>query len=305
MGRFPLPFPVVCYGSMKRGSRKGWRWRVADQEANRDLNLLYEPGNWGDILKGMWAALTTRALARGRSRGPFRYLDPFAGAPTYPLVEAASRRLARVSAGYFRQLQDAYARSGRLASTALLVRDAARDSGVDFRMDVFDTDDARRESWASVAEARILPVPSGEAVVEALKSLEEAPRLILIDPYDFFVRWSFFLPHVLSAARRSTVLVYSYNRAPRGPGQQRMYEDLRRALEAGLPGGEEALLGRVPADATMARAYHEMVLLGKTAELGDLRDELRAVTSDLATAIVSEGAFEVVQAADNTGKARS
>jgi hypothetical protein len=290
---------------MKRGSRKGWRWRVADQEANRDLNLLYEPGNWGDVIKGMWATVTASALAQGDTERPFLYLDPFAGAPTYPLVEAASRRLAEVPAGQFRRLQDVYARSGSMASTALLVRDAARAAAGDFRMEVYDTDDARREAWAAIAEARILPGPSGEAVVEALENLEEAPRLILIDPYDFFVRWSFFLPHVLAAARRSVVLVYSYNRAPRGPGQQRMYGDLRRALAAGLPRGEEALIGRVPADATVARAYHEMMLLGAPAFLRALREELSAVTRDLATAIVSGGAFEVIEAAENAGKARS
>src|SRR5262245_14809337 len=87
--------PAISPGrlSMKRGARKGWRWRVPEQAANKDLRLLYEPGNWGDILKGLWAVLAARAIIQARGRNELRYFDPFAGSPTYPLVEASRRRL--------------------------------------------------------------------------------------------------------------------------------------------------------------------------------------------------------------------
>ena len=45
-----------------------WSWKVADRDKNQDLNLRYEPGNWGDVIKGVWALATARAVAAGRER---------------------------------------------------------------------------------------------------------------------------------------------------------------------------------------------------------------------------------------------
>jgi len=291
---YPLFLGVVSYEVMRGGAKKGWRWRVADPDANKDLNLLYEPGNWGDVIKGAWSIATARALSRGRPSRRFRYLDPFAGAPTYPLVEASLRRLRSVPVEAYVKLQGPYVEQGKMASTGLLVRDATRLEGIEPELDVFDTDPARVEAWRGESGVRILDVPSGEAALERLRARRAVPDMVLVDPYDFFVRWQVLLPAALAAAARSVVLVYCYNRAPRGPGQQRMYGDFRDALRKGTGSGVGALLGRVPADSSLARAYHEVVLLGPDAFLRQVKDELAADARALARAIVEDGAFEAV-----------
>lgn len=61
-----------------------WHWKVPGLEDERQPGLLYEPGNWGDVLKGTWAAVTAGVLAAAiEDHRPLRYLDPFAGMPTY------------------------------------------------------------------------------------------------------------------------------------------------------------------------------------------------------------------------------
>src|SRR5262249_35583109 len=114
---------------MKRGARKGWRWRVPERTLNKDLHLLYEPGNWGDILKGLWAIVATRAIIEERGLKKLHYLDPFAGAPTYPLVEASRHRLEGLPLEGLKKLQEPYRARGLMASTAVLVRDAAMARG--------------------------------------------------------------------------------------------------------------------------------------------------------------------------------
>ena len=44
----------------------GWRWKVADAGSNPQLDLRYEPGHWGDVLKGAWAVVLARWLATRR-----------------------------------------------------------------------------------------------------------------------------------------------------------------------------------------------------------------------------------------------
>ena len=64
---------------------EGWSWR--DRDPSRHAGLRYEPGNWGDALKGEWALIAVEALL---ARGAVRVLDPFAGAPRYPLSPASA-----------------------------------------------------------------------------------------------------------------------------------------------------------------------------------------------------------------------
>ena len=178
---------------MKRGARKGWRWRVSERTANKDLHLLYEPGNWGDILKGLWAILATRTIIEVRGLKIFHHFDPFAGAPTYPLVEASRRRLEGLPLEGLKELQEPYGARGLMASTAVLVRDAAGTSGAQAELKVFDLDPVRKEAWKGEASAQILEAESGEDAIERLRSLVDGPRpgagvpdLVLVDPYDLF-----------------------------------------------------------------------------------------------------------------------
>ncbi|MBN2711082.1 MAG: hypothetical protein JXR97_01410, partial [Planctomycetes bacterium] len=64
-----------------------WGWKPKDAESTR---LLYEPGNWGDILKAGWVDIATAYIAK--NAGPFRYLDLFAGARTYPVTKKTADR---------------------------------------------------------------------------------------------------------------------------------------------------------------------------------------------------------------------
>jgi hypothetical protein len=289
---------------MKRGARKGWRWRAPERTANKDLRLLYEPGNWGDILKGLWAISAARAIIEIEARGQkeLHYFDPFAGAPTYPLVEASRHRLEAVPSPWLKSLQEPYSARGLMASTAVLVRDAARSLGAATRLTVFDLDPERKEAWKGEPGAQVLDLESGEAAMEALRGLAERPEppdrvpdLVLVDPYDLFNHWERLLPAALSFARRSSVLLYSYNKAPRGAGQWRRYQDFRQAIATGLSPGCGSLLGRIPADPSLARAYHEVVLIGPEEALRGAREGLREGTAALARHMAEAGCFEALR----------
>ena len=88
-----------------------WTWEPADVEATLGERLRYEPGNWGDLLKGVWAAAIVEHLLQGADK--FFYLDPYSGAPDYPLTDAAARRLEAVSASLLGDLRASRARSER------------------------------------------------------------------------------------------------------------------------------------------------------------------------------------------------
>ena len=113
----------------------GWSWKTEDPEQNRGLELRYEPGAWGDLLKSAWAVLVADAL-RGARPGPLRLLDPFAGAPDYPLVPASAERLEGLPAPRLNQLLAPHLARGRFPSTARLILDAWGEASAE----VFDAD---------------------------------------------------------------------------------------------------------------------------------------------------------------------
>ncbi|MBI4603300.1 MAG: hypothetical protein HY721_15205 [Planctomycetes bacterium] len=277
---------------MGKQSRSKWRWRVEDRSLNRELNLLYEPGNWGDVLKGEWAAIAARQIARSLAPREVRYLDPFAGAPTYPLVDAARERLAGAPARWFGTLQEPHVRSGRLAATALVVLEAARSAGGGARLEVYDADPARLAAWRGVPGAEVLEASSGEEALLRAAGAAEPRDLVLVDPYDLIDRWEEILPAAIAAARRSTVLLYAHVKTPRGQGHAKRYGALRDAIRGALEAPAQALFGRIPSDAAHAKAYHEAILLSPRAVPEDLRRELREAAVVLARALAEAGAFE-------------
>ena len=62
--------------SGSKNGRSDWKWKVSKRADNERLGMLYEPGNWGDILKGTWAVAVAQAATFLLNRKPVRYLDP-------------------------------------------------------------------------------------------------------------------------------------------------------------------------------------------------------------------------------------
>lgn len=264
-----------------------WTWRAPDLGAH-DSGLLYEPGNWGDVLKGSWALVVLRALLAEGVAGPLRYLDVCAGQPTYALSGAAARRIDSVG-GIFREAQAGFRERSRIASTGLLVHDACASAGAEHEVLVFDAEPGRREKWERLDRVRVLDVPSGE---EAL--VPDVADFVLVDPYDFFDHWGRWLPRAARVARRAPVLIYLYNKSPRGAGFRDQYRRLRAQLRSVVEGNVDAVLGRIASDAVRPRAYHETVLMGPAARLQPLRSGLAAETRALARGVADDGAFEEI-----------
>jgi len=268
-----------------------WRWKVPGPEENARLGLLYEPGNWGDILKGTWALAAARVLLAQTSGRPFRYLDPFAGAPTYPLTPGARRRLDLIPDSELARAQEPYSARAELASTALLVRDLAIRSGREASLFVHDVDPARGSAWGAVPEAVKPTCSTGEDLLDAWRQ-EPAPDLVLIDPYDLFDRFATLLPRGLEAAQGGAVLYYLYNKSPRSGGFERTYRSLRRALDRALGQGSSFVVGRIPSDPILPRAFHEVILAGPVPLVSALAGKLREDTESLAALLARQGAFE-------------
>ncbi len=265
-----------------------WTWRAPDQGAE-DAGLLYEPGNWGDALKGSWALVVLRSLLESAIPKPLRYLDVCAGAPTYPLSDAADRRMDRLGGGVFYDAQAAFREQRRLASTGLLIHEECAAVGVEHELQVFDADPDRREKWKCLENVRVLGVSSGE---EALGP--DVADFILVDPYDFFDHWGQWLPRAVEAARRALVLIYLYDKSPRGPGFLDQYRRLQAQLRSAVGRDVGAVRGRIASDAVRPRAYHEVVLLAPAERVRPLKTALAAETRALARAVADDGAFEEI-----------
>lgn len=289
-----------------------WSWKAEERAVNPRLRLAYEPGNWGDMLKALWAAPLVRALGSA----PLALLDPFAGAPTWPLMPSARERLARLPADIAETLapwtdRDLWPSTGRL----LLELGAAGS-----RARVFDLDERRRDAWATEERAAVLPVADGRAALEhalAATAPTSAARddptagtapadgpspsgdptaLTLLDPYDLFETHGELLPPALTWAERGPWLAYLYNKAPRSAAALRSYEQLRATLADWLAAHPEhgLLVGRLPADARLPRAWHEVALLARRDVLDAVREPALAATGDLARQLAAEGACEDV-----------
>jgi len=264
-----------------------WSWKDPAAD-NSQLELRYEPGNWGDVLKGTWAILVTGALIQERGAAPLRYLDPFAGAPDYPLVEAAAARLRSLPAEHpFARAQEIWAERGRLTSTAGLVVATAQAAGARLRAQVFDAHEGRRQAWT---EAQVEVLEHGDGA-EALRDVSDQD-LVLVDPYDLFDSWGGLLRPLLSSGPQTTVLFYLFNKAPRGAGKLRQYQAFRRRIDDCVTDGRRVLVGRLPQDAVLPRAYHEVLLVAPRRLADGLAPRLGQATRDLVRPLADAGAFE-------------
>lgn len=221
-----------------------WAWKDPKEGAL----LRYEPGNWGDILKGEWLCCWLESFT-----GPsLRYQDPFCGWQEYPVTETTRARVAASPARRY---------AGHLGySSASLVQRQARSLGLSV------------ESFLSDRESPVQLVTCD---------------LLLFDPYDFFERWPEWNELVLQAAQERDVILYLYNKSPRGVSQFRQYQALRERWK-----DRPLQVGRVPADGLLPRAWHEVWLTGPNAAKPELVQKLRQCTLDLHRHISDQGAWE-------------
>jgi len=221
-----------------------WAWKDPQQGPL----LRYEPGNWGDILKGEWLCHWL-----DWHQGDVVYQDPFCGWSEYPVTEATRRRVeASPAPRYARYL-------GK--SSASLVQAHAQSLG--YRVQAYLSD--RESAWQPRQDC----------------------QLLLFDPYDFFERWPDWNDRLLEVSLRHDVVVYLYNKSPRGAGQFRNYQALRQQWR-----GRPLRVGRVAADAVLPRAWHEVWLAGPGACDAGLAQNLAQATLALHRHIADSGAWE-------------
>ena len=118
---------------------------------------------------------------------------------------------------------------------------------------------------------------------------DDTADLVLVDPYDYLADWEKTLPLLAGLADSAAVLVYIYNRSPRGGEHTRKYNRFRRELD-NL--GCRYLSGRIGSDILLPRAFHEMLLLGPASFLSAVESELGKATRQLACKMSTAGCFE-------------
>jgi len=270
----------------------GWSWKVADEVQNPGLNLRYEPGCWGDLLKHAWALHVADALLDARE-GPLRLLDPYAGAPDYPLTAAAAQRLAGLPLPLLTARLPAYTAAERFPSTARLVIDRWREAGRLAGAEVYDQDSARLGAWRASDLAQALELQSGEAAFASDSPASPGADLHLLDPYDLFDQSEPVLPLALEASRGGVLLCYLFNKSPRAVKSWRRYQDLRARLERlRAADGRSLLVARVPSDALLPRAYHEVWLLAASELLDPLQEVLVPLSEALCEHVARQGCWE-------------
>jgi hypothetical protein len=261
-----------------------WRWKPKDAASG---GLLYEPGNWGDLIKCAWLMEVLDRLREGL--GTFTCLDPFAGAPEYPLTPATRRRLDLLGGSALARHLLPFVAAGRWPSAAAL---ASAWGLAPRHLRVFDADGDRRSALAADPRFTLLDLRDGW---DAAGDRDDAgaAHLLFLDPYDFLAEWRRRLPPILEHADHHPVLTYVYNRSARGGAHAEEYRAFRAELARGW-GQRPRLCGRVAADGFLPLAHHEMLLLaGSTVaeRLGwtGLVAGLSAITDTVADAVERSG----------------
>lgn len=269
-----------------------WVWKPKQGRGPKGSELLYEPGNWGDVLKGAWALEVLESCLRGGAMG--HLVDAYAGRPSYPVSEVARDRIVGLGEGdAYRLAQQQHLAHGRIASTGLLMIERLESAGLAPRVRAFDQDPDRRAAWAERDEVSVpQDIESGVELLGLVAASHEEHDLVLVDPYDFFDHWGAMEGTLATLAERGPVLIYHLNKAPRGAGHLDQYERLLRGLSRALPQGASGCVGRVPSDERLARGWHEMILLGPRSDVDASRDRLEAISRHLTRQVSAPGAFE-------------
>ncbi|MCC8164770.1 MAG: hypothetical protein LIQ31_01150 [Planctomycetes bacterium] len=262
-----------------------WNWKAKDRS---DGGLLYESGNWGDVLKFLW--LTAVMQWKSTRYESVEYYDPFAGDVSYPLGNKTSARLAAANLEYFVGIENDFLKNHRWPSSASAVRPLFSGPAV-----VWEKDETRLSRWRTVRDVTVADgITSGWDLLERRATGEAA--VWLVDPYDILAEWRQWLPRILEQAVTSTVVLYIFNRSGKNNETFREYRAFRNALEDGR-GPLLKRLGRAAADTFLARHYHEMLFLPSVTDIEtpgfeELVEELGRRTFALQAAQMRAAVFE-------------
>lgn len=256
-----------------------WIWKNKDGSAP---GLLYESGNWGDLIKLLW----TKAVIdwKQATSGPANYLDPFAGDADYPLTRKSAHRIRCTGRERFGFIEKKFLANARWPSAASGLRGVVRGE-----VEVWDLDEDRRRRWSEQKGFTVADADSGWTLIRDHK--DDAKGVWLIDPYDILSEWRERLPLIAERSRRNTILLYIYNRSGKNPETFKQYRVFKNALDDAL-GERPKRLGRVASDHFLPQAYHEMLFLPSDADIAQpsfpdlldrLGDEASAVSAGVRT----------------------
>lgn len=227
-----------------------WTWKGKDGSSGK---LLYEPGNWGDILKNLWLTILLSWMREDSSSPLEGYNDFFAGAPHYPLAEKTGRRFTRIAFPEFDCIKEPYINKRQWPSSASTVKLLC-----DATIKLYEKDPVRLEQWQSVPGVDFFHVDSGW---EALSGVTpKTADINMVDPYDILAEWREIFPCFEGRFGKTTLLIYLYNKSALYREAFDNYRAFRNAVEDAT-GGLASCFGRIGSDPFLPRAHHEMWLL--------------------------------------------
>lgn len=254
-----------------------WQWK---NKNGAQGGLLYDSGNWGDILKMLWIAECIRW--KQNNGAAVNYTDPFAGDVRYPLGEKQAFRLSRhrqsCGDGQLDFLQTPFFENNAWPSAASGALSLATGAA-----EVWDADPQRREAWRAAGVRVTENAESGWDIVARMHPDPEG--LLLVDPYDFLAEWRERTPLLAEKSKSVSTLLYLYNRSGKSKEVFADYRRFRGCLDD-CAEGRPKRIGRVAADSFLPDAWHEMIFLPSAADaerpgfeallaaLGDCAEEL-------------------------------
>ncbi|MHC4887405.1 MAG: hypothetical protein ACYTGH_20200, partial [Planctomycetota bacterium] len=227
--------------------------------------LLYEPGNWGDILKAAFALRIAHWLLERGGADAFSCLDAFAGAPGYEITPDCRGRLSRLSTLDAAAVWDPFVVEGIWPSTASLLGEGLN-KDLDGPIQVFDADPDRLDGYGSLPGFEPVATTCGYGL--ACSASVQPLGLVLVDPYDFLKDWQRELPRLIERTRAVSVLIYIFNRAGKSSKALAEYRAFRNAFKDCWM-DRPRLLGRVAADPFLPQTFHEMLFLPGEAVQGE------------------------------------
>jgi hypothetical protein len=227
---------------------RNWNWKNKNGEHG---GLLYDSGNWGDILKMLWLAEIVRW--KQQEGCAVRYADPFAGDVQYPLGKKIAFRLSQCGLPGIDFLQTPFLDKElwpSAASGALLLATGG--------VEVWDADQGRRDAWRAAGVRIAENSASGWDIVA--RAEPEPDGVLLIDPYDFLAEWEERLPLVAGKSGGISTLLYIYNRSGKNRETFARYRRFRGRLDE-MTEERPKRVGRIAADSFLPDSHHEMIFL--------------------------------------------